>query len=127
MDLSHLVVAHVEHWVPHVTQRSDKLAFLPLAFGQLHANKNLRRLSVSITVVELCDGALAQRLDKPPVAARPLRDGDGEQRFASFADFGALGDMTQAIEVEICAAVDRDKPSAAQVLALGVPLQPGEA
>ncbi len=58
-----------------------------------------------------------------PKAAAGLGDGDGQQRFARFADFGALGDEAKAVEVHVGTAGDRNQRFSLQLVLLCVLLQ----
>ncbi len=70
-----------------------------------------------VAIVELGDVALAERLAELQEAARLFRDLHGQQRFALRAEIGALGDVAQAIEVHVRAAVDADDTLALHALA----------
>ena len=69
-----------------------------------------------VAVVELGDRPGTQGLDEGAVGAGPLRDGDAEQDLALLADLGALGDVAQAVEVEVRAAGDRHQRAGAVLL-----------
>ena len=60
-----------------------------------------------------------------PETAGTLRDGDGEQRLALAADVGALGDVAQAVEVDVGAGENRDQGLVAGLPARGVIFQAG--
>ena len=65
------------------------------------------------------------------VAARLLGDRHRQQRLAPLAQFGALGDVAEAVEVEVGAGIDGDEDATARLaqglLARGIFLQAGEA
>src|SRR3546814_13235492 len=58
-------------------------------------------------------------------AARLLGDGDGDDRLALLAQLGALGDVAQAVEIDVGAGVDAHQHLAADAFALDVFLDPG--
>ena len=91
------------------------------------ADEDLRLLAAAQPVVELGDDARAERGAELAEGAGTLRDRDGEQRLASFAELRALGDETQAIEVHVGAAQRRRRAAArARCARLDVRLQAGE-
>jgi len=49
---------------------------------------------------------------------------DGQERLAPLADLGPLGDVAQAVEIEVRAAVDRHEGAVAKAVLGGVALQP---
>ena len=61
-------------------------------------------------VVELGDDAPADRRAELAERARPLGNGDREQRLARLAELGAFGDEAQAVEVHVRAAQHGDEP-----------------
>ena len=76
----------------------------------------MRLLAPAQPVVELGHDAAADRRAELAERAGPLGNGDGEQRFARFAELGALGDEAQAIEVHVRAAQHRDEPLVAHAV-----------
>ena len=82
----------------------------------------MRRAAVVVAIVELGDVAPAEHFAELQEAALALRDLHRHQRFALAADVGALGDVTQAVEVHVRAAVDRDEAPVAALLACDVAL-----
>jgi hypothetical protein len=75
--------------------------------GQAHKHMGAR--GVADAVVELghvarAAGQAANHFAKAPEAAALFGDGDGQQRLALFAHFGALGHEAQAVEVHVGAA-----------------------
>src|SRR5690606_4735353 len=81
--------------------------------------------AVVVAIVELGDGTLADRLTEGLEAARTLRNGYRQQGLALLADLGALGHMTQAIEVDIGTRIDGHQHLAGTALALDILLDPG--
>ncbi len=69
------------------------------------------------SIVELGDAALAERLAELEEAARLLRNLHGQQRFARAAEIRAFGDVAQAVEVHVRAAVDAHDALAVALLA----------
>ena len=67
---------------------------------------------VAVAIVELGDAAVAQEVDEFEEAAGLLGNGDGEDAFVAFAQFAAFGNVAQAVEVHVCAAVDGDEGAA---------------
>src|SRR5579862_6458235 len=90
------------------------------------ADEHARLLTALKAVVELRDTALAERLAELQEAAAPLGNLDCEQRLAFGTEVGALGHVTQPIEVEIRAAVDRHQPVALRSTPRHVPLDAGD-
>src|SRR5262249_35665214 len=64
---------------------------------------------VGVAGVELRDPAGADRRARLAEAARALRDRDREDPLALLAELGALGDVAEAVEVDVGAAHDRDE------------------
>ena len=77
--------------------------------GDLDADEEVRRARVRIAVIELRDTALAQQRAELAEAARALRNRHREDRLARLAQFGALGDEAQAVEIHVRAAGDGDE------------------
>ena len=101
VQLGGVVGAHVEHLEPGLLERAEhRLALRPPA-GDLDAGEHLRLVRSAPAVVELGDAAPPERGAEVEKAAGPLGNGDGEQRLAALADLGALGDVAQAIEVDV--------------------------
>ena len=100
---------------------------LGLAAAQFHTDEDVGRdAGTRLAVVELGDGARPQHLHEAPVGAGLLRDRDGQQGFAPFADLGALGDVAQAVEVEVGAGIDGNQGAAFEPALGGIALQPGQ-
>ena len=109
MRFGEFVVAQVLAVVAVLTQFVDKGGELGATAGELYADEDLRAFGVLVAVVELGDVLVAEQGAEGEEAAGAFGDGDGEQAFALFADFGALGDVTQAVEVDVGAGDDVDK------------------
>lgn len=75
----------------------------------LHADKDVRFAAGVVAVVEFGDLALADGFAERLEAAGLLGDGHGDDRFAAFTQFGALGDVAQAVEVDVGTGVDGHK------------------
>src|SRR5690606_20507278 len=54
-------------------------------------------------------GTPADEADEGPVAAGPLGDGYGKQRFGAFADLGPFGHVAEAVEIDVGPRVDGDQ------------------
>ena len=52
-------------------------------------------------IIELGDRALAEQANEGAIAAGALGDFNAEQRLGPLADFGALGNVAQAVEIDI--------------------------
>ena len=63
---------------------------------------------ITVTIIKFGDAACADDAAEFEETAGLFGDGDADQCFAAFADFGAFGDVTQAVEVHVGAAVDGD-------------------
>ena len=73
----------------------------------------MRRVAAAQAVVELGDHSRPQRGAELAKGAGTLGNGHGDDRFAGFAQLGALGDEAQAIEVHVGAAQDRGDAASA--------------
>ncbi len=101
MQLGGFVVGHVHHLEMLALQVGQQVAPAVERIGDLHADEDLGALRVAIAVVELGNIALAQGQRELAEAARLLVDGHGQHGLALLAQFGALGDMAQPVEVHI--------------------------
>ena len=81
--------------------------FLALLRG--HADEDMGLFGVRDAVIELGHAARSEQLAKTLEATPCFGDGDRKQGFAVFADFGALGDEAQAVEIHVRAAGDGDQ------------------
>src|SRR5690606_2795312 len=70
-----------------------------------------------IAVVEFSDLPLADRLAEGLEAARLLGNGHGDDRFTLLAQLGTLGDVAQAVKIDIGAGVDGDQHLAGDAFA----------
>jgi len=82
-------------------------------------------LGIGIAIVEFGDVARTQQAAEGLEAARRLGNGHREHGFALFTQFGALGDVAQAVEVHVCARGHRDQRLALQLVAGNRGLHPG--
>nr|GEU28525.1 hypothetical protein [Tanacetum cinerariifolium] len=79
------------------------------AVGDLHADEHMGFVLVADAVVELGDVARSHQRAKALEAAALLGQRDGKQRFARLAQFRAFGNETQAVEIHVGAAGNRDQ------------------
>ncbi len=101
VQFGQFVVGQVQHREALPGQTGDQgAAWVVLGMG-LHADEDVRLAIGVITVVEFGDLPLADGLAERLEAARLLGDGHGNDRFAAFTQFGALGHVPQAIEVDV--------------------------
>ena len=73
-------------------------------------DEDVRAVAAAQPVVELGHDAPADGRAELAERAGPLGNGDAEERLARLADFGALGDEAQPIEVHVRAAQHRHEP-----------------
>ncbi len=125
MQLGQFVVGQVQHREALVAQPLDEgVTWIALGMG-LDANEDMGFLAGVVPVVEFGDLPPAQRLAEGAKAPRPLGNGHGDDGFALLAQFGALGHMAQAVEVDVGAGIDGHQHLAATAFTLGVLLDPG--
>src|ERR1700729_4281740 len=98
MQLGQLFIGEIEHAELLRVERGDQRLALTAA-GGLHADEDMRLTGVADAVVELGDVVLAKRSTEAAEAAALFRYGHREYCLALFAQLGALGDETQAIEI----------------------------
>ena len=109
VELGHLVGRQIGGFVAEAAQtRGDRLAMMP-RLGR-DADEDLRLVAAAETVVEFGDDAPAERGAELAERAGPLGNRHGQQRLASFAELGTLGDEAQPIEVHVRAAQHRRQP-----------------
>ncbi len=106
VQLGHLVVGQVEYREALLAQAGEQVGAVIGERMGLHADEQVGLAVAVVAVVELGDLAPAQRRAEGLEAARPLGHGDGDDRFALFAQFGALGNVAQAVEVDVGTGVD---------------------
>ena len=101
VQLRHLVVGEIDHTVAAFMQQAEDLFTLLHAPAQTHADKNARIFGVGKAVVELRYRTAAQQLTELQEAALLFRNGHRQQRFTLFAQFAALGNVAQTVEVHV--------------------------
>ena len=84
--------------------------------AQFNADEDLRPRRVLVAVAEFGDVVRAKQGAEVEEGAGDFRDGDGKQAFALFTDFGALGDVAQAVEVHVGAGDDVNQRQVFRVL-----------
>ncbi|OMP13196.1 hypothetical protein COLO4_02103 [Corchorus olitorius] len=127
MQLGQFVVGQVQHRKALVAQALDEgVARIALGMG-LDADEDMGLFASVVAVIEFGDLPPAQGLAEGAKTARPFGDGHGDDGFALLAQFGALGHVSQPIEVDIGARVDGHQHLAARTFTLGVFLDPGHA
>src|SRR5690606_29167331 len=87
------------------------------ATTDIHADEDLGALAPLLAVVELGDVARAEHAAELKEAALLLGDLHRQQHLAAGAQVGTLGDVAQAVEVDVGATVDRYHALAVPVLA----------
>ena len=108
VQLGHLVVGHVDDGVARrAAAARTTVSFSARPCESATPTKICALAAAGVAVVELGDAALAEHLAEAQEAARLLGNRHGQQRLALPADLGALGDVAQAVEVHVGAAVDR--------------------
>ena len=117
VQLGHLVVGHVGDREAGGAQLLHHRILLRASVRERKADEDLRAVGARVAVVELGDAAPAEHLAEAQEAAGLLGDHHREQRLALAAEVGALGDVSQAVEVHVGAAVDRHQALAAPALA----------
>src|SRR5690606_4501687 len=109
MEFGHLVVGHVGHREAVGLQHVDDFALFRIAARKLDAYEDMSAGARSVAIVEFGDGTPAEEADEVPVAAGPLGDGYGKQRFGAFADLGPFGHVAEAVEIDVGPRVDGDQ------------------
>ena len=126
VQLGQFVLGQVQHREALIAQplhqRSTRIG---VRVG-LHTDKNVRFFVLVEAVVELGDLPLADSFAEGLEAAWLLGNGHGDDRLTFFAQLGALGDMAQAIKVDVGTGVDTHQHLAAAAFALHVLLDPGD-
>ena len=115
VQLRHLVLGEVDRFVAAAGQQRGERGRVLARLGR-DADEDVRLLASAQAIVELGHDPAADRRAEFAERAGPLGNGDGEQRFARFAELGALGDEAQAIEVHVRAAQHRDEPLVAHAV-----------
>ncbi|MCY1175150.1 hypothetical protein D9M73_153740 [compost metagenome] len=127
MQLGQFVVGQVEYREALLGQAVDqRTARVGVRMG-LHANEDVRLTIGMVAVVEFGDLTFANRLAERLEAARLLGDGNGNDGFAAFTQLGTLGNMAQAVEVDVGTGVDGYQGLAVNAFELDVLLDPGHA
>src|SRR5919109_4739618 len=102
-----LVVAEIDGLKPAVAERRGNL-FCVTARANGDADEDVRTLASAEAIVELGDDARPERRAEREKCTALLGNGDREDGLARFTHFGTFRDKTQAIEVHVRAAQDRD-------------------
>src|SRR5450759_881584 len=110
VQLRHFIVRHVRDAVARLAQLAYDCIVLGAALREPEADENLRRAGIFIAVGELGDVVLTERFAEVQETTGLLRNLHGEQSLAFGTQVGALGDVPQAVEIHVCAAVDRNQP-----------------
>ena len=97
-----------------------------VAVDDLDADEDVRFVGGVVAVVELGDVALADQRQEFLVGARLLGQRHRQHGFALLADFGALGDEAQAVEVHVGAGGHGDQRLVLELVLAGVFLGAGD-
>ncbi|RMW23417.1 hypothetical protein ALO97_05610 [Pseudomonas syringae pv. tagetis] len=127
VQFGQFIVGQVQHRKTLAGQAGDQRAARVVLRMGLHADENVGFTVGVVAVVEFGDLALADGFAERLEAARLLGDGHGNDRFAAFAQLGALGNVTQAVKVDVGPGVDRHQRLAADAALFDVFLDPGHA
>ncbi|RMO16362.1 hypothetical protein ALQ46_05467, partial [Pseudomonas savastanoi pv. phaseolicola] len=127
MQFGQFVVGQVQHRKTLPGQAGDQRAARVVLRVSLHADEDVRLAIGVVAVVEFGDLPLADGLAERLEAARLLGNGHGDDRLAAFAQLGALGNVTQTVEVDVGSGVDRHQCLTADTALLDVFLDPGHA
>jgi hypothetical protein len=106
VQLGQFVIGQVQHREALRAKAGDQGLARVVLRVRLHADEDVRLAVGVVAVVEFRDLALADGLAERLEAARLLGNGHGNDRFAAFAQLGALGDMAQAVEIDVGAGLD---------------------
>jgi len=101
MDLGHVVVREIGHWITLCLERGNQVVFFRDTVTQLDPGEHLGVAQVGVPIVEFGDRSRPERVAKRPKAPRVFGNGDPEERLALFAELRELGDMPQPIEVDV--------------------------
>src|SRR5690606_37122251 len=101
VQLGQSAVGAAGNGVAAAAQAGDNLPYGRLALLQTDGDGDAGRGAGGDAVVELGDGAVAEQPDEGAIGAGALRDGDGQQGLAALTGLGALGDMTQSVEIDV--------------------------
>ena len=97
-----------------------------LRAGGLDAHENMRHFVVAVAVVEFGDVAAAQHVDKFQKAAGFFGNRHGENAFVTFAQFAALGNVAQAVEIHVGAAGNGNQGLALRPIAGDIGFEAGQ-
>ena len=125
VQLGQFVVGQVDDREPLATEIFHQCSTRVVLGVGLHADEDVRLAILVVAVVEFGDLALADRLAEGLEAARLLRNGDSDDRFALFTQFCTFRHMAQAIEVDVGARIDAHQNLAADALTFDVLLDSG--
>ena len=92
----------------------------------LDAHENVRGGVVAVTVVEFGDVAAAQNIDELEEAAGLLGNRHGKNTFVAFAQLAALGNVAQAVEIDVGTAGDGNQGLAMRLLAGDIGFEAGQ-
>ena len=118
--LGQVAVGEVDDGVAGFAQFLDQFFAAQAAGLDLDADEDDGFAGIGVAVVEFSDAAFVQGVDEGFERARFFRDGDGQDGFAFFADFGAFGDVAQAVKVHVGAAEHASQVFAFKLLPLDV-------
>ena len=107
-----------------LAQRAHERAHL-LGLADLQADEDVRRLRIGEAVVELGDVVVAEDGAELLQRTGALGDGHRQHRLAALADFGALGDVAQPVEIHVRTGGDGDEVLVLQALTRRVALEAG--
>jgi hypothetical protein len=98
----------------------DHLQALAITRGGSKPEKDSSTILLVKSVIELGHAARTERSAQPQKATRLLGDFDCKQSLAMSADFGAFGNVPQAIKIHVGTAIDRNQSLARALLASNI-------
>ncbi len=124
--LGQLALGHVDHRITVAAELIDDLAELLVTATEAHRDEQRGLLGIGVAVVELGHHArpqIAAEVEEGPLA---LGDGHRQHALALLANLAALGDVAQAMEVDVGAGQNGRHPATLHLLPLAVGLEAGQ-
>ncbi|MNS98298.1 hypothetical protein D3C72_1326620 [compost metagenome] len=115
VQLGRLVVAHVLDRIAVGAQAGDQVLAFMRAVLQADANEDLRPAVAGPAVVELGDRAAVEAAQEAVIVVAAVGHGHGQQGLGALADLGPLGDVAQAVEIDVGARVDGHQGAASGI------------